>query len=384
LPNERIEENVRKAINQTEKPSFNQSEDVLLPAMPVGTIKSAEDKDFELEIPADESVSDDSSVISLETVDAPPIAENFVESEVKTQKDSTWEKRSPEPPQVGNSSKTWLSILGVAILLAGMFAVWYYILNRPNNNIQVANAPTENVNVSVQNSEIAPSGNFNAATENSNVASENSNVETQSTPIPKDIEVPPQARTIAQPPNTVFFETNKENLTGDLLRNFVGFSLYYPNDWVKNDAQNNFLDVAKKSDDGKPVEQLLVSYYDSKGTFKSDEEKFAKLVEKSNNDLAKIIPGYRIVSKGETRINGEWRGYEVKFQGSGKPVKGEKTLTVWGRRIWIPAARPGTKNGYVVTMLATSLSPEITSIYDVGVKGDLGTVLGTFEPNQNF
>lgn len=395
LPNERIEENVRKAINQTQEVEFNQAEDILLPLMPAATVGVVKDEGFELDIPAVERDSDVGSVISLENIDTlenidepppPPSSdvEKLVESETKTPKDLAWEKRSPEPPQVGNSSKTLLSLLGIAIILTGMAAFWFYILNRPNN-IPIVSTPTENVNASVQNPEIAATGNLNnAAPENSNAAIENSNVAAQPLPTPKDIEVPPPARTIAQPPNTVFFETNKENLTGDLLRNFVGFSLYYPNDWVKNDAQNNFLDVAKKSADGKPVEQLLVSYYDSKGTFETDEQKFPALVEKSNKDLAKIIPGYRIVSKQETKINGDWRAYEVKFQGSGETQKDGKKLTIWGRRIWIPAARPGTKNGYVVTMLATSLSPEISNIYDVGVKGDLGTVFGTFEPNQNF
>jgi serine/threonine protein kinase len=382
LPNERIEENVRKAINQTEDVSFNQTEEVLLPEMPVGLTGIAKDVDFQLEIPPVESDSNVSPVIPLETVDAPPQLETFVENEITTPKDLEWEKRPAEPPQVGNSSKTWLSLLGVMILLAGMFAVWYYVLNR-SNNIPIASTSTQNVNVSVQNSEAAMTENVNVGTENSNVATENFNAPVESAPMPKDIEVPPR-RTIAQPPNTVFFDTNKQNLPGDLLRNFVGFSLYYPNDWVKNDAQNNFLDVAKKSADGKPIEQLLVSYYDSKGTFKSDKEQFPKLAEKSDKDLAKIIPGYRIVSKQETKINGDWQGYEVKFQGGGKIEKGEKSLTVWGRRIWIPADRPGSKNGYVVTMLATSLSPEITNVFDVGVKGDLGTVFGTFEPNQNF
>ncbi len=376
LPNERIEENVRKAINQTEETLFNQTEDVLLPAMPAAMIGSVQNERFELDIPSVEGDLNVSPVISLETVDAPPVAENFVEGETKTPKDLAWEKRSPEPPKVGNSSKTLLSLLGIAILLAGMFAVWYYVLNRPNN-IPIADAPTGNVNVSVQNTETAVTGNLNAAPENINP-------EVKSSPIPEDIEVPPAARTIAPPPNTVFFETNKENLKGDLLRNFVGFSLYYPKDWIKNNAQNNFLDVSKKSADGKPVEQLLVSYYDSKGTFKTDEEKFSKLVEKSNKDLAKIIPDYRMMSEGETKINGDWRAYEVKFQGGGKTENGEKTLKIWGRRIWIPSARPGTKNGYVVTMLATSLSPEIKSVNDVGLKGDLGTIFGTFEPNQNF
>jgi hypothetical protein len=230
---------------------------------------------------------------------------------------------------------------------------------------------TENVNTVVQNTEVAaPPANLNA--------------EVKPSPALENIEVPAPARTISQPPNTVFFETNKENLKGALLRNFVGFSLYYPNNWVKNEAQNNFIDVAKKSADGKPIEQFLVSYYDSKGTFDLDKANFSKLAENSNKNLAKIVPNYQTMSAGETKVNGDLRGYEVKFQGGGKVENGEKNLIIWGRRIWIPADQSGAKNGYVVTMLATSLSPEITSVNDVGVKGDLGTVFRTFKPDRNF
>ena len=362
LPNEKVEENVRKA--------FGQTEEILLPALPLGLIDDNRDEDFELDIPPVDSNFETSPVISLESVDVLPDAENFTESELKTPKDLAWEKRSPEPPIVASSSKTMLSLLGITLLLAGMLAVWYYVWNRPNDN-PITEPPSVNVNAPVQNTEIAATGNFNA-------------VEVKPSQTPADIEVPPPVRSIAQPPNTVFFETNKENLKGDLLRNFVGFSLYYPKNWTRNETNNKFLDISKNSANGLPIEQLLVTYYDSKGTFVADGENFPKLAEKSNKDLAKIVPNYQIMSKGETKINGDWRGYEVKFQGGGKVEKGEKKLTIWGRRIWIPAARPGTKNGFVVTMLATSLSPEITGVNDIGVKGDLGAVFGTFEPNQNF
>jgi len=361
LPNKKIEENVKKAINQTEE--------LELPELPARAVGNVEDEIFELELPPTETVSVISPVVPAETIDASVTAENFVESEVKTPKHLTFEKRSLEPPVVASSNRTLLSILGIATLLIGIFAVWYYVLNQPNTN-PVAPAVTENVNTVVQNTEVAPPANLNA--------------EVKSSPVVENIEAPPPVPANSQPPNTVFFENSKENLKGALLRHFVGFSVSYPQDWTKNNARNNFLDVAKKSADGKPVEQFLVSYYHSWGTFKMDEKIFPKLAEKSNKDLAKIIPNYQTMSTGETKVNGDWRAYEVKFQGGGKVENGEKNLIIWGRRLWIPADRPGTKNGYVVTMLATSLSPEINSVDDVGAKGDLGTMFKTFKPNQNF
>jgi serine/threonine protein kinase len=361
LPNKKVEENIRKAINQTGE--------LELPDLPVGAVGNIDNEIFELELPSTKNDSVVSPVIPPETIETPVVTENIVESETKIPKHLTFEKRSLEPAAAASSNKNLLWIPGVATLLIGIFAVWYYVLNQPDTN-SVTPPLTENVNTVVQNTETAPPANLNA--------------EVKPSPAVENIEVPPPARTVAQPPNTVFFETNKEDLKGALLRNFVGFSLYYPNNWMKNDAQNNFIDVAKKAADGKPIEQFLVSYYDSKGTFDTDKTNFSKLAERSNKSLEKIIPNYQAMSAGETKVNGDLQAYEVKFQGGGKIENGEKNLIIWGRRIWIPANRPEAKNGYVVTMLATSLSPEINSVNDVGVKGDLGTVFRTFKPNQNF
>lgn len=362
LPNLKVEENVRKAIAQTDE--------LQLPEPTFKPIETVENKEFELEIPSLENEPTARAVNFAPSVAVPNVTEESSEPEVvAAPKDLTWERRSPEPPVVASSGKTWLSILGIAVLLSGVMMASYYLLSRPHQQIERP-VVTTNINAPVQNTAI--------------VAPQNANAEVNASPMLANIEVPPPSRSISQPPNTVFFETSKENLKGDLLRNFVGFSVYYPKDWVKNDGANNFLDVAKKSPDGKPIEQLLVSYYSSKGTFSADEENFDELAEKSNKDLAKIIPNFQAMPGGETKVNGDWHAYEVKFQGGGKIENGEKTLTIWGRRIWIPAARPGTKNGFVVTMLATSLSPDVTNVEDVGKKGDLGTVFSTFEPNQNF
>lgn len=272
-----------------------------------------------------------------------------------TPDEPAWKNRSPEPPQV-ESSRPWIApVIGV-LLLALVGIGWYALVNRPGQ----PPAPANQANT--------PAGNAAANTE-----------------------MPPLARNIPQPPNTNFYANTKQNLRGDLLRNFVGFTMYYPKDWKVNGPQvssgdgirGKFIDISRERPDGRLQEQMLVSYYPSKGTYKADADRFPELVKEANETLKKLLPGYQMVSEGEIKINGEWRGYELKFQAGGETATGEK-LIVWGRRLFIPAARPGVRNGFEITMLATSLAPEIRSVDDVGVKGELGPILYSFEPSQNF
>ncbi|MDQ3088710.1 MAG: hypothetical protein M3Q78_08940 [Acidobacteriota bacterium] len=148
-------------------------------------------------------------------------------------------------------------------------------------------------------------------------------------------------------------------------------------------VRGNFLDISKNAPNGLPIEQMLFSYYDSKGTFKDDRESFPALVKETNEYLKKIVPNYQLVSQGEKTVNNGWRAYEAMFQGETKTTGGEK-VQIGGKRLWIPAARVGMKNGYFITMLATSLSPNVKNVDDVGVKGELADILETFEPNRNF
>jgi hypothetical protein len=92
---------------------------------------------------------------------------------------------------------------------------------------------------------------------------------------------------------------------------------------------------------------------------------------------------YKFVSEGETRITGDLQAYELKFQAEGTTKNGDR-VTLWGRRLWVPPTNLGGSNrtGFVITMLATSLSPEIKSSDDIGVKGELASVLGTFAPGS--
>lgn len=348
------------------------------------------------EVSIDEPATED-SIVEPETEDnieelpvtMPPVISDvesfekiFVEEDedlirsVKAAEDAAWEKRSSEPPQDGRNNRSTLSLVGVGILIAALFGVWYYFINRPNQEF-------------VQNQPAPPNQN---ATITEVTPTENANVAPSIAPTPEEIESIPLPRTISQPSNTVYFQNSKENLKGDAMRNFLGFSLYYPKDWKVNSiepdkkdkkSRSKFLDISKNASSGTPLEQFLVSYYNSKGTFNADTEIFNSMVKETNETLEKIVPKYEMISKGEITVNNGWRAYEVKFKGEGRTGNGEKVM-LWGRRMFIPTAIRGMKNGYAITMLATSLSKEIKSVNDVGVKGELSTILETFEPNQNF
>jgi LPXTG-motif cell wall-anchored protein len=308
--------------------------------------------------PIVETVTTKGNFISLE-----PIVAKSAEPATKERavEDPSWRNRSPEPPETGSSSKMPWAVAAAFLLLALAGFVWYFMIA----NVPVAVDPPAQPQLAQNTNAVQP------------VASET--------------EMPPLPRNVPQPPNTLFYQNVKENLKGDLLRNFVGFTLFYPKDWKVNGPQagtsanvrGKFLDISGVTPEGKLKEQMLVSYYASKGTFSEDSEKFSTMVKETNDTLKKILPGYQMVSEGEIKLNGNWRAYEIKFQGGGTSENGEK-LVVWGRRLFIPASRLGVRNGFEITMLATSLAENVKSVDDVGVKGELAAILETFEPSQNF
>lgn len=199
----------------------------------------------------------------------------------------------------------------------------------------------------------------------------------------------PPARAIAVPPNSTFYQNSRQNVKGDLLRNFVGFSLYYPKDWKVNGptesanmkTRGKFLDISRLSPDDTLMEQMLVSYYASSGTFAGDADRFRQLVKETNETL-KGLPGYRMISEQEIKLNGDRRAYEIKFQAEPVYEKGRK-VQLWGRRLFVPAERPEARNGFEITMLATSADDDVRGVDDIGVRGELAAILSSFEPTYN-
>ena len=368
--------NVAAPFEQPLVDNFEKSAPFVSPAA-VETAKTEEftmpeTGDFEIEYIDDEAApeasaaeSDDVIQIKSATGDALPGDDLPIKEEIKPREDLAWERRSTDAAVLKSGGWTGMLIaaLGVLLLCAALWGVWSYFLHRSAKPEYIAPAPTE--------------------AQTAQITSQPSPTDTDTKPTTPEIETPPLPREIAAPPDSVYFENTRENLDKDTLHNFRGFSLYFPNDWKRNKTDNKFIDISKDASSGTPIEQFLVSYYPSKGTFKEDLASFPELVKKSNEDLSKILPNYKAVSQGEASVNNGWRAYEVKFESEGKTAGGEKIM-LWGRRLYIPAARPGVQSGFIITMLATSLSKDVTSASDVGVKGELGSILYTFEPDVNY
>jgi serine/threonine protein kinase len=278
-------------------------------------------------------------------------------AEVKATEDLAWEKRSPEPPKTGSSWRGWLAIFGVVALLLTFWGMSRLLLNRSN---QVEGN---------QNQENTPVSPTEKTLDNSLTSGES--------------DIAPQQRLQKTLPNTQRFQNNRENLSENLAKNFLGFEIFYPQDWTKNSTDTNFLDISKRDSNDFPIEQMIVTRYESRGTMTLDKPNFPKIVEKSNQDLKKSLgESFKVISEGDALIqNGRWKVYEVKFQSSSVNEKGEK-VTVWGKRLWLPVQRAGVQNGFVITLLATSLSETVKSADDVGTRGELANVLETFEPEQ--
>ena len=270
-----------------------------------------------------------------------------------------WEKRSPDPIKIPSYPVLVLIVLGLVLFFASIWGIWHYFLNRPQQPVFV---PTKSDAASTQN----PGQN-------------DADVEPTQPINNEGIESVPPPRNIPQPPNTEYFQNTKAALKGDLAKNYRGFSLYYPKTWTKNQSETNFVDLSKNNSEGLPVEMFLVQNYESKGTFKLDKNQFPEFVKSSSKKLAKSLTNFKLISEGETNVNRDWKAYEMKFQGD-RTAKNGQSITFWGRCLYIPAATRGVKSGFLVTMIGTSLSPDVKSADDIGNKGELGNILETFEP----
>ena len=197
------------------------------------------------------------------------------------------------------------------------------------------------------------------------------------TATPSEASVPSNEPPPYNPPaDAVQFVNAQDGLSGRLADNFVAFSFYYPNRWVKVPGAENFIKVERRLPPDFTQENFAVApWYSNSSTTTFDNDFFRKLVEKDDADLAKKFPEYQKISEGPTKI-GTYDAYEFRFQGISRGTdKGDVTL--WGREIFFPP-REGEKTGVKLLILTTSLAPELQSIDDVGVKGDLPMVLESF------
>lgn len=179
------------------------------------------------------------------------------------------------------------------------------------------------------------------------------------------------------PPNAEQFVNSKTNLDGKLLEHYVDFSFHYPNTWQKDRGAgvagaSNFAKVERRLPPDFTQENFAVGWYSATGT---STELFKNLAENLSKQLSSGFPEYRKVSEGPTRV-GVYDGYEFRFEGmSRNTAKGD--VKIWGRVVFLPPPSGGS-TGVTLLMLTTSLAPELTSVDDVGVKGELPMLLESF------
>ncbi|HEV7645676.1 MAG TPA: serine/threonine-protein kinase [Pyrinomonadaceae bacterium] len=280
-----------------------------------------------------------------------PVSEVKETAPVHASPAPAWEKRAAENQRMSGWAIATACLIGLLLIAGGIFVYLNYFTGEQP---AVVETNTDTSQATADTNQAAPP---------------TSGADADSVPPPR--EITPSAGSVA-------FQNSKDDLPAALKKNFRGFSVYYPGTWVKNKSDKNFLDISRSTENGTPIEQILVSWYESKGTFTEDSANFPKLAKALNDKWSESIPNFQAVSQGEDFVNGR-KVFQVKFQGEGETNTGEK-ITIWGRTLFMPPGRYGQKNGFVITMLVTSHSPEVLSVDDVGTKGELKEILYSFEP----
>ena len=266
----------------------------------------------------------------------------------------------PSPPAAAQkkSKMPWI-IAGVLLFLllgGGVLAAAFFLVVKPRLDQMAAD---QNVNRSVENT-------------NTNVA----------TPEPSVAAPSPAAEDTYQPPaGTVQFENANNNLDGKLAEHYFDFSFYYPESWVRDPKSgvagaSNFVKVDKTLPPDFTQENFAVGWYTSTGTFVGDLASYPERVEEFSKSLAKIIPEYKKMSEGPTKVN-SMQGYEFRWEGLSKGTE-RGDLKLWGRVIFLPTGNEGDSAGATLSMLTTSLAPDLSSVEDVGERGEAPVILESF------
>jgi hypothetical protein len=267
--------------------------------------------------------------------------------------------QSPAPPRKGSKLPLILGILFVLLLLgaggavAGYFFVLKPILDKKKEVVVVDHPRPEPTPTVVSSPEV-----------------DSTKPET-----PK-VEVPPYS----PPANAVQFVNSNARLDGKLAEHYVDFSFYYPKNWLKDpkagvSGASNFAKVERRLPPDFTQENFAVGWYSSTGSEEGDRQVFPTLADNMSKQFAKSFAEYKKVSEGPTKA-GVYDGYEFRFESvSRKTEHGD--ISIWGRVIFVPPT-DGSNNGVTMLMLTTSLAPELRSVDDVGVRGDLPMMLESF------
>src|SRR5829696_3318239 len=210
---------------------------------------------------------------------------------------------------------------------------------------------------------------------------ENTNLATPTPASSVEAPSPTPEETFVPQPGTVQFANSNDNLDGKLAEHYFDFSFYYPESWARDPkagvaGASNFVKVDRTLPPDFTQENFAVGWYTSTGTFVGDLPSYPQRVQEFSSSLARIIPEYRKVSEAPTKIN-SMQGYEFRWEGLSKGTE-RGDLQLWGRVVFLPTGTEGDTTGATLTMLCTSLAGELSSVEDVGERGEAPVILDSF------
>ena len=187
--------------------------------------------------------------------------------------------------------------------------------------------------------------------------------------------------TFVAPAGTVQFVNSNEKLDGKLAEHYLDFSFYYPEKWSRDPkagvaGASNFVKVDRVLPPDFTQENFAVGWYTSTGTFVGDLPSYKQRAAEFSNSLAKIFPNYKKLDEGPTKVN-SMDAYQFRWEGLAKGTdRGD--LNLWGRVIFLPTGKEGDTTGATLLMLCTNLAGELSSVEDVGVRGETPVILDSF------
>jgi hypothetical protein len=182
------------------------------------------------------------------------------------------------------------------------------------------------------------------------------------------------------PSNWEVYHSSLAKIPQKLQEHYVPFSFSYPPHFKVVTSEGNFIKVeegtAPGSDDNFTYENFAVGYFNMPADG-DDAVVMPLLIKQLSSQFAAGFAGYREVSQFEEQVAGH-TGRAMLFESEFKNTpKGD--LKIFGKVVLV--RKPGASKGVTLVMLATTLDPEVKSVRDVGVKGDLPGIVRTFKLN---
>lgn len=178
----------------------------------------------------------------------------------------------------------------------------------------------------------------------------------------------------------------KEKLSPRHVKVFVPFKFSFPATWkfdpnAGTEESSNMVKVERSLDLGKEgtytQENFAVGYFDAPGSGEGLKLMVRALCQQLQSQIQR---SFKECKMNETKdfTFGAYPGYGFDFTfRQPHPTKG--AIDGWGRVILVSADTIKQEHGLSIIMLATSEAPELKSLEDLGVKGELPVIIKSFE-----